>query len=293
MKLLCQKVKMKEVNIGSTKVGRYRVMFFPFIFPSPEVLQLLPISWSNKGLFFLLFILLLIFVFRWVVSKLRYKHLMSKTIFLADRIIDSDLRAIRSQVNPHFLSNSLVGLQQLIVDGEHEKAINFIGLYGKVMRTILIQSEYDFVLLEDKINALKNYVQLENIVYGQPVEFNIHIHGNTFKQVRIPSMILQPLLENTFRHGFKNQGDVKRKIDLDLKFGKFLEVVLTDNGAGLDKGKLKNPGSTGIKLIEKRMELYRLKFRTDFSIDVSNIEDANGKTLGTKVRLQMPYEFRK
>lgn len=250
------------------------------LYPMPSVWFILGISTLTVWFLYKLYSL-----------KLRNRQLIEAHETYSDRMVESELKTLRSQVNPHFLSNSLVGLQQLILEGRSEKAIDFISSYSKVMRNILEQSEFDFIQLDKKLQTLRQYIELEKLVSHQTIHFNVEIEGLKNSDVCIPSMLLQPLIENSFRHAFNNHDVQDKVIRLLFKFESRLTIELTDNGSGLSRQASIDHTSTSLDTIRKRMALYSKKYQTDYTIEVGDNLDENGYVCGTKVVLQVPYFY--
>jgi len=178
---------------------------------------------------------------------------------------ESELRALKAQMNPHFIFNTISSVNYLIQDGLIDDAQTTLRQFAGLMRTTLQQSIDDTIILEEEIKFLQNYLHLESLSYGQGFSFNIHTDSTLDTGYeRIPAMMLQPIVENALKHGLRTkQGEQK----LSLTFMNYtdhesegLKITIQDNGIGraasaeLNKGRLGHQ-SYASKALEERVAL--------------------------------------
>lgn len=207
------------------------------------------------------------------------------------QLLETELRGIRSQMNPHFLFNVMNAIQNLIRKKEREKADIYLGQFAGLMRKTLRNTAEEYIPLIDEIDTLEQYCSLESL--RQPFEYTFEIEEridphNTY----IPSMILQPIIENAILHGLGPQPD-PRKLLVEIRQGpNGLRAIVTDNGIGLmaaqaRKGR-ENHQSMGTRLVKQRLQLLGLNERDHFSIvDRSTLAPP---ARGTRVSLTIPVE---
>jgi sensor histidine kinase YesM len=164
------------------------------------------------------------------------------------RLAETELKVIRSQLNPHFLFNSLASIQSLVNTNEIEQANKYISHFSKLTRSILDNQNYNTVQTE--INLLTDYLEMEKL--RDIFHFQINISENLDREVEIPSMLLQPLLENAITHGLSTLENGK----ILVQFGRSnddLIISIEDNGIGFDSQK--DYQGFGLKLTKERISL--------------------------------------
>ncbi|MDP2175824.1 MAG: histidine kinase [Bacteroidota bacterium] len=211
-------------------------------------------------------------------------------------MLEAELKALRSQINPHYLSNSLMSLQRLILKDNKNQALEVLSLFGKVMRNILNSSEEQFVPLMTEINTIKEYMNLEGLLLFNEYQFNIHydtIDPQLLKQIKIPSMLIQPFVENAIIHGLsKKQSDPKTLI-IKFEFKESLICTIEDNGVGRDLNYLRNNhNSIGNKNVINRLKLYGDILKQNVELTIIDLKDDSNKPIGTKVVLNLPLKLK-
>jgi ligand-binding sensor domain-containing protein len=207
--------------------------------------------------------------------------------------LKTELFALRSQLNPHFVFNSLNSLLSFIIKNENTLAITYLARFSKLMRLILSNSKKESISLEEEIVFLELYFYMESYRYSDKVKFNIHIDEFIPKNsVYLPPMIIQPFIENSIIHGLV--ADIKGG-QIDVKFKKdddCLYVTVEDNGIGREQAmknhKFITKESMAIKIISERLNLLPRKNGHQASVEVIDKKDPNGKPTGTKVELKLP-----
>lgn len=178
-----------------------------------------------------------------------------KRIRLMRRLTELKLKAIRSQMNPHFIFNALGSIQALILQGKDEAANRYLTDFSKLLRTVLANSEKQLIPLSDEINLLRLYLKIEQL--RTPLEFEILVDSSVNpEQEEIPGMLLQPIVENAVIHGIVPQGHGKIEIHFHLK-DHVLYCEVCDNGPGLqsDETPPSQQKHFGIRSIENRLKL--------------------------------------
>jgi hypothetical protein len=182
---------------------------------------------------------------------------------LQQRISETEQLALKSQMNPHFIFNSLNSIQQYVIDRDVKGANSFISGFSKLMRQTLDFSSKEKVALTEEIGYLQNYLELERVRMESKFDFTIIIETiSPVTELRIPPLLLQPYVENALRHGVRYLKDESGHIALSfIEKDGVLDCIIEDNGIGREKaGKLKavNPieyQSKGMSLTAERVEL--------------------------------------
>ena len=201
------------------------------------------------------------------------------------KIKELEIKAIRSQMNPHFIFNALNSIQSLNNNGQYKDANSYLEKFSVLMRNILNNSEKSLIPLADELKTLTVYCELEQLRFD--FNFVIEISETVDKDlIELPGMIIQPLVENAIIHGLAQKGTaglLKVKITME---GIFLKVMVIDNGPGF-KPDHTRPGGMGLKLVRERLELLQANGNGGELTIHSNF---TGHATGTTVTLTIPID---
>ena len=214
--------------------------------------------------------------------------------------------ALRAQMKPHFVSNVINALRSLIIDGETDKAYNYLSRFAHVVRTMLGDTEYSLTTLQSEITSLQHYVALEALRFDREIVFDVEIEaGLDASRLIVPPLLLQPLVENSIHHGLQTLTDRQPKISLSVNRRRetVLELTVSDNGIGRDaaakRRKVRSRESMATKIIAERLQLLDQQSAqqaadTDQAerIAISDLRDAEGLAVGTAVTLLMPLTLK-
>jgi len=209
----------------------------------------------------------------------------------------SQLTALRTQMNPHFIFNALNSIQQYILTGNVDNANKYLSKFSRLQREILNQSDKHFISLEKEIEMLTLYLQLEQLRFDEGFEFEILVEEEIdVSEIKIPPMIMQPFVENSIWHGLMSQGkDKKILVEFILQSENILVAKIKDNGIGREAAaKLKEQNTTkihypsrGLSLITERLRILQQQYNKPFGASISDITDDAGNILGTEVILSI------
>jgi hypothetical protein len=190
------------------------------------------------------------------------------------RIVETKMEALQSQMNPHFVFNSLNVIQNFVIKNDVENSINYINNFSKLMRTTLENSSEFKIAIADEINFLILYVEVQNIRFNNQVKFNTIISSELDKHTKIiPPMLIQPLIENCFEHAF-NETIGNPKIVLEIKkVSNKIVISVTDNGIGVIRNNNSYRSSRALNLVKERIRLLG----NDNELEIQNL------TIGTLV----------
>jgi sensor histidine kinase YesM len=175
------------------------------------------------------------------------------------------LRSLQHQMNPHFIFNSMGTIQNLVLEGHDAATLNFISDFSQLMRTMLEHSRHDTISLEEEIHFLKKYCDLECVRYHHEFDifFQIELDSDELDDIFLPTMMLQPFIENAIKHGVSNLRRKRGEIHIIFNYledGHFLEVTIRDNGRGLSPNAARsNHTSKALSIIEERLQLYQIQ----------------------------------
>ncbi len=202
-------------------------------------------------------------------------------------LIELEQKALRLQMNPHFLFNALNSIQSLVALERHQEARKYLQKFAKLMRLTLQNSRIDAIPLSDEITTLRNYIELEQFSMKAPFTYEISLGpsvnpDNTY----IPPMMLQPFVENAIKHGLPEKGEHgKLLINFQMDQHKLI-CTITDNGIGRPaaiekaKGKSKSHESAAIQVISDRIKMLN-KTHEGNRLEIYDLEE------GTSVELSL------
>jgi len=210
-----------------------------------------------------------------------------------NRLLELEAKALTSQMNPHFIYNSLSTVQHLIVLNEQQKAFDYISDFSLLMRQMLNNSRKSYVALEDEIDFLTRYMELERFRFSNSFEYEfqvedaIKVHSHC-----IAPMLIQPILENAIKHGM---GPKKEKGMLKISFSfhkDILECVVDDNGAGWKKTRntvstMKHE-STALNIIRERLNVIKSYDDNPGRLEIIDKASNGYNETGTIVKIFIP-----
>lgn len=212
---------------------------------------------------------------------------------LEKRSLKVETQMLRSQMNPHFIFNSLNSIQSFISERDTIDAERYLSKFAKLMRLILDNSRQSYILLEDEINTLNLYLELEQLRFDKRFDFEININNIDDEFTLVPPMLAQPYVENAILHGLASK--TGGLITIDYKqIGNKIICSIDDNGIGrkesekLKKNQIHKKSSLGIKVTQERIDLLSEERKLDLKIEITDKYD-NEEALGTKVIIEMPF----
>lgn len=237
---------------------------------------------NNWVIFSILFVLVIginIILIKYFVRK--------KMVSIAKQVMFSDMRAIRAQMNPHFIFNSLNSINRYILKNEPEIASDYLGRFARLMRLVLDNSYHERICLEDEIKAMILYLELEQLRFEHQFDFVINIDEKINKdETMVQPLIFQPFLENAIWHGLMHKEGLDRKLQLDIKLENQIMVCkIIDNGVGRGDTKGKTDSkrkSYGIKLVRDRLQFLD----KNASINITDLFNESGEPAGTEVEIR-------
>ncbi|MEP0133170.1 MAG: tetratricopeptide repeat protein [Eudoraea sp.] len=212
------------------------------------------------------------------------------------KVLTLEQSILRSQMNPHFLFNSLNSIKLYIINNEKKNAVHYLNKFSKLVRKILEASSLKEIPLAEELETVELYMTIENIRFSNEIQFKIIIdEGNDPHIVKIPSLILQPFLENALWHGLSSK-DGDKSILLYISKGKngYIDISITDNGVGrevaekLKESKVLKRKSVGIDITKERLANFSKDYKNTFEMEIVDLYDKQEAACGTKVILHIP-----
>lgn len=204
-------------------------------------------------------------------------------------------KALRAQINPHFIFNSLSSIQHLITGNDKKASLKYLSKFSRLTRNILESSIDTNVVLNDEIKMLQDYLELESLRFDKSFTYDIHIDKNIdLYTVEVPFLILQPFVENAIIHGLLNKsGDNKQ---LNISFSKENNTIICtidDNGIGREAASIKksihkiNKKSRGLEVTMERLNMLN-ETNTESNIKIIDKTSEQGHAEGTTVIITIP-----
>ena len=207
------------------------------------------------------------------------------------KILETEQRLNRARMNPHFFFNALTAMQRFALKENDGKILaSNLSKFSHIMRETLESTYKEYVTIKQEIGFLKEYLEIQKMRFPQIFIYSLMVDGEIEPgDVMIPSMIIQPFIENSIEHGFAGI-NYEGEIRVDFKqVNKTIEITIHDNGNGLitPGSKINEHISRASQIIKDRIYLLniKLKSKADFSID----NNSNGKGVVVKIHLPLIY----
>lgn len=209
--------------------------------------------------------------------------------------LKAKMEALRAQINPHFISNSLNAIESLVNLDKKEEAAKYLIHFSRLSRRILNSSREGNASLAEEIQTLEHFLALEQLRFRDKLQYLIDIDEDLNpKEIEMPAMLLQPYVENAIWHGIKPKagtGLVKVQVERE---GKFLICTVKDNGIGRTKSaEIKSASVLQQKSVAMKINQERLNVvgrAKGAKVDITDLYDEDGTACGTKVTIRLPYK---
>ncbi len=252
-------------------------------------------NWFKLALV-LLFLLIVYLIYQNRINLIKKREQL-KTSF-NKQISELESKALRSQMNPHFVFNSLNSIQNYIVKNDSESSTKYLSKFAKLTRLIFDHSQQQFITLQQEMKALNTYVELEQFRFKNKFKYNVNYDNNVDENsIEIPPLIIQPFIENAIWHGImhKETENEVGEINLDIKkIEDYLEIKITDNGVGrvksaeLKKTSSNDHQSSGMRLTMERLNILNLNNKLEITCKIIDLYDKHDKAIGTQVIINIP-----
>jgi two-component system LytT family sensor kinase len=210
----------------------------------------------------------------WNTARIEHRLAEQEKLLMAARV-----EALANQINPHFLFNTLTSISSLIRSKPETARLLIVKLSGLLRR--LLRSQEHFVSLRDELEAIDEYLDIERVRFGPSLVVEKHVDDNTL-EVIVPSMILQPLIENSIKHGLARKvGEGRITIHASRRAGHVV-IEIVDNGVGMQEDRLQTPNDHGIGL-QNVNERLRVIYGANYGLHLQSVLGQ-----GTLARLEIP-----
>ncbi|WP_118952754.1 histidine kinase [Taibaiella helva] len=235
--------------------------------------------------------LIFAFGFSLLVSVLlAYVFIRQRKLRAANESMELEQRLLRSQMDPHFIFNTLSSLQGFIRNDEKDKSIRYLNQFARLLRVSLENSRESFVSLEKEVDGLKNYLSLQYMRFENLFDYHIGLYeGYDEDEILIPPMLIQPFVENAIQYGVQNLSS-KGHIEVGIeRMDGILRCTIEDNGNGMQP-RVTGSGKQSLSTYITRERLELLSKNTGKKADLRIIDKASeGKGKGILVIMDIPY----
>ncbi|WP_158550000.1 tetratricopeptide repeat-containing sensor histidine kinase [Runella aurantiaca] len=212
------------------------------------------------------------------------------------RIAQTEISALRAQMNPHFIFNCLNSIQYYTARNEADKASEYLTKFSRLIRLVLENSRSEKVTLYNELETLRLYIEMEAMRFQQKVQSQIRVaSGLDIETIQIPPLLIQPFVENAIWHGLmhKEQGGTVT-IDIQQPDETLLHIEVIDDGVGRQKAaefkskSVTQQKSFGLKVTSERIDLINQLYQTNTRVEIIDLMNADGQAIGTKVSIDIP-----
>lgn len=211
------------------------------------------------------------------------------------RISELNQQNLRQQMNPHFIFNTLNSIQYYVFRNDKIASNNYMSKFATLMRKTLENSRHTAIPVKDEVDALELYLELESIRFKEKFEWKINFDEDIDLYLfKIPTMLIQPYVENAISHGLMHKDNGKGRVTIDLRMadGAILCTV-EDNGVGRERASglktgEKNHHSLGTRITESRLKLVNELYGRKMRVKYTDLEDEEGNATGTRVEISIP-----
>lgn len=231
----------------------------------------------------------------WVGKIRRESERERRELEMRKNIVELEGKSLRLAMNPHFIFNALNSIQSFIADNNPQVARRYLTKFARLMRSILQNSREEMVLVADEVAMLEGYLELERLNAPHPFEFAIIVDPAIDPDaVAIPTMLIQPLVENAVLHGLRRK-EVGGRIDITMTLeGPLLRCSVADNGIGrrcageLAAASPKEHASTALAVIEERLAIMSHQLGIAARTETHDRYNDDGTPMGTEVVVVVP-----
>jgi ligand-binding sensor domain-containing protein len=237
-------------------------------------------------------LILIVFIVYLIIRRIKKQNQLKEQISVSRQ------QALKAQMNPHFTFNTMNSIQYYIMGNDKEQAQEYLTKFSRLIRTTLENAEKELIPIEQEIETLETYLELEALRMENRFNYEITISNDIDAGYdRIPPMLLQPYIENSIWHGLLHKKDGEGLIQIDLKKkNNYIVCSIRDNGVGrqkaqeLEKDAKYKHKSKGMLITNERLMLLNSQLNINLNVEVIDLFDANENPSGTEVKIKMPVK---
>lgn len=292
-------LRLMSLSPGNYKIG-FKLANMPDNYqPASVTFEISEPFWLSNFFIFAVGCIFLGFVYLFYQYKIAQNNKRNQQqldrVNLEKNLNQSKLKAIKSQMNPHFFYNALNTIQSYILANDKKQAVGYLSKFSILTRTILDMSESEYVSIADELRMMRSYLDIEKARFDNDFDYEILLRGFTEEEdVKIPSMLLQPYLENAIKHGLLHKEGEKQLSVTFQKENGTLQVMIDDNGIGREKSlqlnqiKNKQHQSFATAAINNRVALLNQNNERKITVQYIDKKSVGGYATGTTVVIEIP-----
>jgi ligand-binding sensor domain-containing protein len=244
---------------------------------------------------FTLLALILVAIIILALIRFRIKRIQKKAE-VQHLLNELEMKALKAQMNPHFIYNALNSIQSLVMDGKQQESVRYMSKFAKLLRQVLEHSGTNLVTLDKELQTINLYVELEMLRLNVELDYQVVLDDQILAEKEwVPPLILQPFVENALWHGLsRKEGEKKLQIEIQAD-DDWLFITVTDNGIGRQKaaelkaGLLEYPRSMGMEITGKRLQAVNAENVS--AMKILDLNDSIGHTTGTQVWIKLKRQI--
>ncbi len=258
-------------------------------------------SWWFIAIIILCIIFLSLWFVKWrekniteiAAEKLKVQQLNTEQYKMNEQLLKAKLEALRSQMNPHFIFNSLNAIDNLIQTNQKDKATTYLARFAKLIRNVLDSSKNDVVAFQKDYETLQLYLQMEQFRCSDKFSYELFAEEELLNSdYKVPALIAQPFVENAIHHGLLNKQSGSRRLTVSVTLEtEYIRYTVCDNGVGraiaqqLKEINKPEHVSYGIDITKERIQLYHQNEESN-TVTITDLFE-NGEPCGTKVEIKV------
>jgi LytS/YehU family sensor histidine kinase len=261
------------------------------ISPVEYTITIIPAWWQTNWFKIFCIVVVAVILIYFIQKRIQFiRKTERQKIKHEKELMELEAKALRAQMNPHFIFNSLNSIKSLINKRENDEAANYLTTFSKLIRTLFQNSDKREVSLYEELETCKLYTQLEKMRFSDKVDFVFDVEGSIdLKDFKVPALIIQPFIENAIWHGLipKETGG---KVTVSVRRSNgAIQCIIDDDGIGRGQSEKFKPQyeavyqSKGIGLTQSRLELDKMLNERDDSISIIDKKNELDEATGTKV----------
>lgn len=266
------------------------VQDFPF--------HIYPPFWATWWFRLLVIAGIIFMVYAWMQIRIR---MVKRKAGIREQISELEVKALRAQMNPHFIFNAMNSIQHFTLQNDTDNANKYISMFSKLLRLVLHHTQHSKISLEHEIELQHLYLALEGLRMGTDFNYCITVEEDIDAEaIMIPGMIIQPFVENAIVHGLAGKkGHRELVIAFSMPSDFYLVCEIRDNGVGREHAQrmkkanheLLQHESKGIRLVKERLDLLSQDPEYRTKVDIIDLKEDTGEPCGTRVVLEIPAKY--
>ncbi len=228
-------------------------------------------------------------------EKLATIQIQKDKALFQQQLAETELKALRAQINPHFISNALNAIKLMVQKKQGEKAADYLADFSNLIRTILLNSDEQFISLQRELDYCGLYLKIESLRFDKGFTYQIKVEENIdTTYVKIPPLLLQPYIENAIWHGLLPKAGLRHLAIIVKNMGENIHCVIEDNGIGRklveaqEIPNLATKKSYGLAITNERIKINNDLYEAGLAVNIIDKKSKSGQATGTRVELIMP-----